>query len=68
MVQELSRCRVVAALKLKFGVVEQSINLCSPNLVLVLQKLQVVGFVLLQLLDGAFIAQEGHNALGLRLQ
>jgi hypothetical protein len=50
MVQELRCSAVVAALKLKFCKIVEGINLQGPNLVLLLQELQVVCLVLSELL------------------
>lgn len=50
MVQELRCSAVVAALELELGKVVQGIDLQGPDLVLLLQKLQVVCLVLSELL------------------
>lgn len=60
-IEELRSSRVVAALELEFGIVVQGINLVWPDLIFILQQLQIVSFVVLELLDGRLIAQKGHN-------
>ena len=67
-IQELGSILVVAAFKLVLGKVVECLYLRRPNVVLLLQEVEIVGLVLLEQLDKVGIHEEAHNAVCLSLQ
>lgn len=67
-VKKFGSILVVSALKLVLGKMIQCLYLWGPNVVLLLQKMEIVGLVLLEELDQICVHQEANYAICLCLR